>query len=356
MADPNNPWDNYKKNNKNNDVGLDKLINEAGSIFKNFKKNLNKNNKNNNTTPKKIIPLVVVGVVIVWLLSGLYRVNPDEQGVELLFGKYVRTTSSGLNYWLPYPIGRVIKPSVTQTQQLNIDGNDRDSLYMLTGDQNIIDLDFNVQWRIGNAGYFLFNTRNPVYLLKTAAESTMREIVGQATLESIMTTGRADLVNKSEILLQEIMDSYKSGITILGVKLQKADPPSDVIDAFNDVQRARQDKERLQNEATTFKNNILPRAKGEAEKILQEAEGYSQRIVKTAEGEAKRFNEFYKTYLQQPNVTKKRMYIETMQKVLKNQNKIIMNNKNSSILPYLPLDKINKNNKNKRAQSNKDVK
>lgn len=304
--------------------------------------------------------LVVLAVVAAWMLTGLYRVNPDEQGVELLFGRYVKTTGPGLNYWFPAPLGEVVTPRVTETRQISIGSREssrsllpvRDSnrgdlaaatSQMLTGDQNIIDLDFIVQWRIREAGEFLFNIRDPEQTVRAAAESAMREVVGQTALETAMTTGRAEIQNRSRELLQSILDGYRAGITILDVKLQKADPPQDVIDAFNDVQRARQDKERLQNEAQAYKNDIIPRAKGEAERLQQEATAYRDRVVKDAEGEAARFQSVYETYRNARTVTTERLYLETMQDVLKNSDKILLGHGStagSGVVPYLPLPEL----------------
>ncbi|AMW34105.1 FtsH protease activity modulator HflK [Haematospirillum jordaniae] len=304
--------------------------------------------------------LVVLAVLAAWMLTGLYRVNPDEQGVELLFGRYVKTTGPGLNYWFPAPLGEVVTPRVTETRQISIGSREsarsilapRDTArgelaaatsQMLTGDQNIIDLDFIVQWRIREAGEFLFNIRDPEQTVRAAAESAMREVVGQTPLETAMTTGRAEIQSRSRELLQSILDSYHAGITILDVKLQKADPPQDVIDAFNDVQRARQDKERLQNEAQAYKNDIIPRAKGEAERMQQEASAYRDRVVKDAEGESARFLSVYETYRNARTVTTERLYLEAMQDVLKNSDKILLGHGNaagSGVVPYLPLPEL----------------
>lgn len=299
------------------------------------------------------IVLVILAVLAAWMLTGFYRVNPDEQGVELLFGRYVKTTAPGLNYWFPSPIGEVMTPRVTETRQissnmtrLSMPSTRRDlepTSLMLTGDQNIIDLDFIVQWRIRDAGDFLFNIRDPEQTIRAAAESSMREIVGQTPLETAMTTGRAEIQGLSRDLLQNILDTYQAGITILDVKLQKADPPQDVIDAFNDVQRARQDKERLQNEAFSYRNDILPRATGKAERLLQEAEAYKHRVVKNAEGEADRFLAVYQTYQEARDVTKERLYLEAMQDILKNSEKILLGSGNAGgpgVVPYLPLPEI----------------
>lgn len=295
------------------------------------------------------IVLVILGMLVAWMATGFYRVNPDQQGVELLFGKYVKTTGPGLNYWFPSPIGEAMTPRVTETRQVSIGGrdlrrgnSDGNTSLMLTGDQNIIDVDFIVQWRIRDAGEFLFNIREQESTVRAASESAMREVIGRTPLEVAMTTGRGEAQTRARELLQNILDGYKAGVTVLDVQLQKADPPQDVIDAFNDVQRARQDKERLQNEANTYRNDILPRAKGEAERLVQEATAYRDRVVKDAEGEAARFTSVYDTYRGAREVTTQRLYLEAMQDVLKQSEKVVLDKNGSGVVPYLPLPELQK--------------
>ncbi|OSQ30611.1 FtsH protease activity modulator HflK [Thalassospira sp. MCCC 1A03138] len=302
---------------------------------------------------------VLIGIAIVglWLLTGFYRVQPGEQGVTLLFGKWVGTTGPGLNYFLPAPIGEVIKPNVERTNQIEIGyrgtgnagtGGARDvpeESLMLTGDQNIIDIDYVVQWRISDAGAYLFNVRDPENTIKLAAESAIREVIGKTNLEEALTVGRVRVEEQTRTLLQSIMDGYASGIFIAEVKMQKVDPPRDVIDAFNDVQRARQDRDRSQNEALAYRNDIIPRAKGEAERMVLEARAYKDQVVKNAQGEAERFTSVYNSYLTAKDVTTRRLYLETMQDVLKNSNKVILDQKGegaNGVVPYLPLPEIQK--------------
>jgi membrane protease subunit HflK len=216
---------------------------------------------------------------------------------------------------------------------------------MLTGDQNIIDIDFVVQWRIKNARDFLFNIGDPVQTAKLAAESAIREVIGQTTLEDALAKERQRVEDRTQALLQKILDTYGAGIFITEVKMQKVDPPQPVIDAFNDVQRARQDKERQQNEAETYRNDILPKAKGESQRIIQQATAYRERLIKEADGEAKRFLSVYEAYKGGKEVTTKRLYLERMQQVLRGANKIIID-KNASggqgVVPYLPLNELQK--------------
>ena len=292
-------------------------------------------------------------IVLLWALSGFYRIQPDEQGVELLFGRYVRTTQPGLNYWFPSPAGEVIKPKVTQTNQItvgfrgtgtNVRDVPQESL-VLTGDQNIIDVKFIVQWRIQNAGDFLFNMRDPEVTVKVAAESALREIIGRNPLQSVLTNERDNIAQQAREELQSIMDGYKSGVTILDLRIQNADPPKEVIDAFNDVQRAKQDQERLRNEALAYRNDIVPRAEGDAAKMIQGATAEKEKLIKEAEGEAARFTSFYQTYVANKDLTARRMYVETMQEILGKADKVLIDKDSkggTGVVPYLPLPELQK--------------
>lgn len=303
------------------------------------------------------IILVVLAVVAIWLGSGFYRVQPGEQGVELMFGRFVKLTTPGLNYWLPAPVGEVIKPNVEKINTIPIGfrelgeggrgGGARDvpqESLMLTGDQNIIDIDFVIQWRIKNAAEYLFIIRDPEGTVKIAAESAMREVVGQTPLEEAIAKKRALVEQQTRTLLQQILDDYGTGVFIADVKMQRVDPPAEVIDAFNDVQRAKQDQERSINEAQAYSNDILPKAKGEAEKMIQAATAYKEKVTKEADGEAKRFLSVYETYKQAKDVTTRRLFLERMQEVLKLSDKVIIDKGGNSpgVVPYLPLPEIQK--------------
>ena len=304
--------------------------------------------------------LVLLGVAVlaVWLGSGFYRVQPGEQGVELLFGRFVKHTAPGLNYWFPVPIGEVLKPNVERTNTITIGfrevgegrrgGGTREvpqESLMLTGDQNIIDINFVVQWRIKSAADFLFNIRNPEATIKIAAESAMREVIGQARLEDALTVRRQEIEQQTRELLQQILDDYGAGVLIADLKLQKVDPPGAVIDSFNDVQRARQDKERKQNEAEAYRNRVVPTARGEAAKLTQGAEAYKEKVVKEAEGEASRFLAVYETYKVAKSVTIQRLYIEALEEVLRGTQKVIIDSQSSGgpgVIPYLPVPELQK--------------
>lgn len=299
------------------------------------------------------IMLVIAIVLVFWGVSGFYRVQPDEQGVELLFGQYVKTTEPGLNYWFPTPLGEVQTPKVTLTNQITIGfrgvpntTNQRDvpqESLMLTGDENIVDVDFVVQWRIRDAGAFLFNIRNPEQTVKLAAESAMREIVGQNTLDYVTTDGREVIGQRAQTVLQGILDSYTAGINILEIRVQGANPPPEVIDAFNDVQRANQDQERLRNEAMAYRNDIVPRASGEASRMIENASAEREKLIREAQGQAQRFDAFYETYKNNKDVTSRRLYLEAMQEVLGKSEKFIMdepNGQGGGVVPYLSLNEL----------------
>lgn len=305
----------------------------------------------------KGIALIVLAVLGFWLSSGIYRVQPGEQGVELLFGKFVKQTGAGLHFWFPSPIGTALTPNVDRTNTISIGFRDvagagrgsairdvAEESLMLTADQNIIDIDFVVQWRIKSARDFLFNIRDPQGTVKAAAESAIREIVGQTPLEDALAKKRQQVEDKTKILLQKILDVYGAGVYITEVKMQKVDPPQPVIDAFNDVQRAKQDKEHQQNQANAYRNDIVPKAKGDAERVIQEATAYRERLIKEADGEAKRFLLVYNAYKGGKEVTIKRLYLERMQEVLKNSEKIIIDNSQGGpgVVPYLALPELKK--------------
>lgn len=303
------------------------------------------------------IILAIVAVVGIWLATGIYQVRPGEQSLELLFGRFVGSNGPGLNYWFPSPIGEVQILNVEQTNQINIGfrgageagrgSSARDVLHeslMLTADQNIVDVDMIVQWRIKNAPDYAFNIRNPQDTIKLVAESAIREVMGQTLLEDALTLKRQDVDDRTKQLIQQILDSYGAGVLITEVKQLKVDPPAEVIDAFNDVQRARQDQDRLVNEALAYRNDIVPRAKGESERIVQAAAAYRDQVVREAEGEAKRFASVYDAYLSGPDLTMRRLYLERMESILKSTQNVIIDQAGDGpgVVPYLPLPEIRK--------------
>ena len=294
-------------------------------------------------------------LIVVWAFSGLYRVLPDEQGVVLRFGKFTSTTQPGLNYHIPYPVETVLTPKVTKVNRIDIGfraasdsgrtsgiGDVSEESLMLTGDENIVNIDFSVFWVIKDAGQFLFKIQSPVETVKAAAETAMREVVAKSKLQSILTEGRSKIEIETQEIAQSLLDEYESGIQITQVQTQKADPPDEVIDAFRDVQAARADMERSKNEAEAYANDVIPRARGEAAKILQEAEAYKKQVVAAAEGEASRFVAIYNEYAKAKRVTQERMYLETMEKVLADIDKVIIDRKAGGVVPYLPLPELSK--------------
>jgi len=303
---------------------------------------------------KKGILLILIAVLAIWMISGFYTVGPEEQGVVLRFGKYIETTSSGLNYHLPTPIEKVTVVAVTTTRNIEIGfrkGADRggqintrnldDESLMLTGDENIVDVNFVVQWYVGDAADYLFNVRSPSRNIKDGAESVMREIMGRTEIEFALSEGREQIRQEAQQMLQEMLDSYKAGIIITSLLMQRVDPPATVIDDYRDVQRARADKERLINESEAYANRIVPEARGEASKILADANGYKEQVIARAEGAAQRFISIYNEYAKAKEVTKRRIYLETMEQVMQNTKKIIIdNNAGSGVVPYLPLPEL----------------
>ena len=301
-------------------------------------------------------PIIIFGIIILglWLASGFYRVLPDEQGVVLRFGKYVNQTQPGLHYHLPYPIETAVTPKVTRVNRIDVGYRSAadtgratsvsdvpEESLMLTGDENIVDIDYSVFWIIKDAGKFLFNIQAPEDTVKSVAETAMREVIARYDIQSILTEGRAQVEIDTQNIMQEILDSYDSGITITQVQTQKADPPKEVIDAFRDVQAAKADKERAQNEAEAYANDVIPRARGEAAQVLQQAEAYKREVVALAEGEASRFLSIYNEYRKAKTVTQERMYLETMEKVMADINKIIIDKESGSgVVPYLPLPEL----------------
>ena len=330
---------------------------DVDEIIRNFQEKIKKILPGGFSSGGKPIVLGLVVLLVIWALSGLYRVLPDEQGVVLRFGKFTSTTQPGLNYHIPYPIETVLTPKVTKVNRIDIGfRSERDSGFtssgvadvpeeslMLTGDENIVNIDFSVFWVIKDAGKFLFKIQDPEGTVKAAAETAMREVIARSDIQPILTEGRSIIESDTQKIIQKILDEYNSGIQVTQVQTQKADPPDQVIDAFRDVQAARADMERSKNEAEAYANDVIPRARGEAQKILQAAEAYKKEVVAKAEGEASRFIAIYNEYKNAKAVTQERMYLETMEKVLADIEKVIIEkNAGSGVVPYLPLPELNK--------------
>ena len=300
----------------------------------------------------KGIALIALVVIAGWLATGIYRVQADEQGVALIFGKVWDKTGPGLHYNIPSPIGEVIKPKVTRVNRVEVgfrgsQGTQnviRESL-MLTGDENIIDVQFVVFWLIKDAAQYLFNVRNPEVTVKAVAESAMREVIGKSKFEFARTVGRAKITGETQKLIQQILDEYKTGILIRGIEIQGVEPPEAVIDAFKDVAAAKQDAKRAENEATAYKNEVTQQAIGEAAQIVAAAEAYKEEQIAQANGETQRFLSVYREYVQDKGVTRRRLYLETMETVLEDMDKVLVEEgkSGSGVVPYLPLNELRNN-------------
>lgn len=304
--------------------------------------------KGDDFNEQRAFTLGLIAIAVIWMASGIYRVNSDELGVVLRFGEYHRTTTPGLNYHLPYPIETVQIPSVTSVNKVEVGyrGNaaenpnirearvstasagspqNREGL-MLTGDRNIVDIDFEVQWKIDASApeKYLFNMRDPAGSVRAVAEAAMREVIGRNTLDDVLTTAQSQIAEDTREIMQQMFDDYDAGVEILAVNLSRPDVPPPVIDEFQDVKRAEQNKETAESVAEGYRNELLPQAKGEAAKMLQDAQAYRAKVVADAEGDVARFDQIYKQYVQAKDVTKKRMYLETMESVMKGMNKVII--------------------------------
>ena len=364
--DNNSPWGKKPRENKKSSS------NGSGESYgddylKSFQDKLKNMFPKNNPTS---LGLVVVILLFIWTLSGFYRVGTDEQGVVTRFGEYVRTTEPGLHYHLPFPIESVFKPKVTKVNRIEVGFRTSQSQFsqtpqtrqtpeealMLTGDENIVDLNFTIFWIINDAKDFLFNVRNPEITIKSIGESVMREKIGQTPIDPILSEGKSIVEEDVKNSVQAVLDYYQSGVLVTQVQLQKADPPELVIESFRDVQRAKTDEQRLRNEAEAYRNDIIPKARGEAERKIQEAEAYKKEVVAKAEGEAQRFISVYNSYKTSKDVTRERIYLETLEKTLGKIDKVIVdNNAGSGVVPYLPLPELKKkinNNSNSNNEQN----
>jgi modulator of FtsH protease HflK len=306
------------------------------------------------------VALVALIAAALWGFSGFFRVEPDELGVVLRFGKFIREVQPGLNYHLPYPIEAALTPPALRVNKTDVgmriaDDSRRGSSVldvpeeslMLTGDENIVDVDFSVLWKVkpNGVGDYLFNISSPEGTVKAVAESAMRQVIGRSNIQPILTGARQTIETAVQELMQKILDSYGAGILVQQVQLQKVDPPTQVIDSFRDVQAARSDLERAQNEAQTYANRVVPEARGRAAKTIQDAEAYREQTVADAKGQTSRFLQVYEQYQKAPDVTRLRMYLETMERVLGATDKTIIDTGpqgGPGVVPYLPLNEVNR--------------
>ncbi|ABD44622.1 hflK protein [Ehrlichia chaffeensis str. Heartland] len=350
MFDDYDPWNsNNKEDHKSkgykNSNDINKVIHYFNNTFGSFLKNKKGIRPNNHGKTQFIIAFLVM--MLLYMGSGFYIVEPEEEAVQLLFGKYHDTVGPGLRYYLPSPIGQVIKLKVKTVNREEIGSrfySDSTSGHgegvMLTGDENIVNINFDVHWRINNAYNYLFKVRDNQVgdTVKNAAESAMREVIGKSSISfAIEGKGRAIISQETKTLLQHILDQYNMGVEILSIQLKKVDPPEKVINSFRDVQSARADKEKLINEAYAYRNQVLPKAKGEAIKIKLDAEAYESEVVNAAEGNTKRFIALYKEYVYQPDAMRNRLYLETMEEILNKNDKVVVSDDLKGMLSYFPL-------------------
>jgi len=292
---------------------------------------------------RKHLGMIAALAAVAWCSTAIYKVQPDEQGVILRFGKWVGTSEPGLHFHLPYPIETVLFPKVTQINQVllgDLSSRTRTDRQMLTGDENIVEADCSVFWRIKDAGKYLFRVDSPEAVVKVAAEGALRQVIGRTPIQAAMSGQRQQIADQTKQMLQAFLDAEQIGIQITQVQLQRVDPPAPVTEAFNDVQRARADQERARNEAEAYANDIIPRARGEAERIKQDAEAYKTETVNLAEGEANAFLSVYQSYAAAKDVTAWRMYLEAIDEVLKKSGRVIIEPSGAGtpgIVPYLPL-------------------
>jgi membrane protease subunit HflK len=371
-----NPWDDFSKssdersNDKNTTTSnKDKITSKFEKINKTFFTNKNSGSGLDflsfDSFDKiiKNIFLVIIGIICIWLMSGFYVVQQEEKALILRFGKFARENGPGLHYHIPYPIESIVKEVVTRIRVIKI-GDDysykkrqdvQSDNFILTGDENMVDMVFEVHWRIADLKAFVFNIRDGQTTIQQAAKSTIREVVSREKLSDILTSNRSKIEKDAKLLLQEIMSSYNSGVEIELVQILKLDPPRQVIDAFRDVQTARVDKESEINKAYIYENDVLPNARGEAGKIIEDADSYYISITNEAKGESERFNKIYEQYKNAPYVTRKRIYLETMAKVFKDNNTTLVDDNVKNIILNMSSDNKNVMGKNSNnGNSNKD--
>jgi modulator of FtsH protease HflK len=333
---------------------LDQLIAQLQAFIRGF---MGRPGGPRTTAPggRRGLALLALAVFCLWMASSFYRVQPDELGVVMRFGAYDYRTEPGLHWHLPWPIEHVLLPSVTRINRTEIGyrsgipsdsdtgttagGRDVPSeSLMLTGDENIIDINLAVFWKINNAQNYLFNTRDPDNLVKAVAESSVREVIGRTPIQPALTQLRAQIETDVLKQTQEILDRYKAGVEVTQVQLQKVDPPAAVIESFRDVQRANTDAERMRNEAESYRNDIVPRARGDAARIVAEGQGAKAASVAQANGQAQRFGSVLKAYQAAKDVTLRRLYLDTMEDVLAHSQPLVVDDKLKGLVPFLPLN------------------
>ncbi|MEX2517580.1 MAG: FtsH protease activity modulator HflK [Gammaproteobacteria bacterium] len=337
---PNNPWgDRGGKGGRNDgppdlDEVVRKLQARLGGIF-GKRPPVHSSGGGSDGGGTGILLLAAAGILVVWLVFDMFHViDQQERGVVLRFGEYQTTLQPGLSMRLPRPLERVIK---VNTGQVNTIGH---QTTMLTRDENIVEVDVSVQWRVGDPVDYLFEVSNPIGTLRQALESSIREVIGRSEIDFVLVEGRREVEASQRDLLQQILDDYKTGIEIVSVAMQSANPPDQVRDAFDDAIKAREDEQRSVNEAEAYRNEIIPRARGQAARMMEESNGYKERVIARAKGEANRFSLLLGEYQMAPEVTRQRIYLDMMEQVLSNNSKVLLDNDGGNSLLYLPIDKM----------------
>jgi len=351
-GDKKDPWSGRgeQKGPPDLDEAMRSLQEKLGKIFGNGQGNGTNNNPIGNYSKNniKLIGAAVAGVL--WVSSGFYIVDEGNHGVETRFGKYINTTQSGLNWHIPAPIEQVYIVNVKQQRFIEVGyrsagseqltGSVPKEALMLTKDENYVDVRLAVQYQVKDAKDFIFNIVNPAATLKQVTESAQRGVIGGSEMDFVLTEGRSEIVTQIKKEIQEIMDSYQSGVQITSVNLQDAQPPEQVQNSFADAIKAREDQQRLINEAQAYSNDVVPKARGAAARKIQEAEGYKEQVIAQAIGESSRFSQLLTEYTKAPEITRKRLYLETIESVLSQTNTVMVDVKGSNNMMYLPLDKI----------------
>lgn len=345
-----------KRGNKNEGPpDLNEIFNKLGqklnNLFGSNAGNGGDNNVGGSGGPSKAVmgggfAVAFIIALGVWLASGFYIVEEGKRGIELRLGKYTKTTSPGPNWRLPYPFETAEIVNVSQVRAIEVGHRNNqktkvpEESLMLTEDQNIVDVQFAVQYTLKSPEDFLFFNKDPDEAVRQAAETSMREIVGKSKMDFVLYEGRADIGSRAKLLMQAILDRYKAGIQVSTVTMQNAQPPQQVQNSFDDAVRAKQDRERLKNEGEAYANDILPKTKGAAARLMEEAQGHKQRVIANAQGDASRFTQVLAEYEKAPAVTRERLYLDAMQQVMQNSSKVYVDQKGGQNLLYLPLDKL----------------
>ena len=345
----NDPWKN--KGGNQGPPDLDEVVRRMQQKLNSFFSGKGSSGTNKTGPEGKGGPLVLIGILLLGLLSWemLYRIDPAERGVVMRFGKFVSVLQPGPHIRFPRPIEQVVKVNVERIQTLTSDSA------MLTGDENIVDVEVAIQYRIKDVEKYLFAIADPDVSVRRVTESAIRDIIGGSTLSFVITEGRAEIATGAQTLIQEILDTYSSGVEVTSVNMQPAKPPEQVKASFDDAIKAREDEQRKINEAEAYRNEVVERSAGEAARIRLDAEGYQKSVISQAKGEASRFSQLYKEYEKAPDVTRNRLYLEAMEQVMSDASKIVIDNEGSSSLMYLPLDKLLEKSRDGKQGLNQDV-